>query len=126
MGHGPPLLPVAPSRGSWHAVLSAWLPACLVPVGLARCVGGGGDNIKEGDPHGPRAPVVAWGATKMCVCVCACVPWFGQVHKTKWVCMQSAHAHFWGGVEQRNLKLSPFKYGPRFTALAHALYLRLT
>ena len=35
MGHGPPLLPVAPSRGGWHAVLTAWLPACLVPVGLA-------------------------------------------------------------------------------------------
>ena len=29
------------------------------------CVwGGGGDNIKEGDPHGSRAPVVAWGAIK--------------------------------------------------------------
>ena len=26
--------------------------------------GGGGDNIKEGDPHGSRAPVVAWGAIK--------------------------------------------------------------
>ena len=28
------------------------------------CVGGGGYNIKEGDPHGYRAPVVAWGAIK--------------------------------------------------------------
>ena len=28
------------------------------------CVWGGGDNIKEGDQHGSRAPVVAWGAIK--------------------------------------------------------------
>ena len=31
------------------------------------CVGGGGggkNNVKEGDPHGSRAPVVAWGAIK--------------------------------------------------------------
>ena len=35
MGHGPLLLPVAPSRGGWHSALTAWLPACLVPVGFA-------------------------------------------------------------------------------------------
>ena len=39
MGHGSPLLPVAPSRGGWHAVLTAWLPACLVPVTVCVFIG---------------------------------------------------------------------------------------
>ena len=56
--------------------------------------GGGGDNIKEGDPHGSRAPVVTCGpsinyrsafspeglsvpvwclpGSQLCVCVCVC------------------------------------------------------
>ena len=35
MGHRPPLLPVAPLRGGWCTILSAWLPAYLVPARLA-------------------------------------------------------------------------------------------
>ena len=29
------------------------------------CVCRGKNNIKEGDPHGSRAPVVTWGPTKI-------------------------------------------------------------
>ena len=59
MGHGPRLLPVAPPRRGWRSVLTAWLPACLVPVGLA--FGG-----------------LAWVRTS--VCVCGCVFKEGRLH----------------------------------------------
>ena len=50
MGHRPPWLPTAPSRGGQLAVLTVWLPAFLVPgrftnEGLAwvrTSLGGGG------------------------------------------------------------------------------------
>ena len=58
---------------------------CGVCVCVCVCVcvwgggggGGGKNNIKEGDPYGSRAPVVAWGATKISAAYSACATLHG-------------------------------------------------
>ena len=57
----------------------------------------GKNNIKEGDPHGSRAPVVAWGATKISAAYSACATLSGARRGHSWGPRLGQNL-WWGGV----------------------------
>ena len=54
------------------------------------------NNIKEGDPHGSRAPVVAWGATKISAAYSACATLSGARRDRSWG-PRLGQNRWWGG-----------------------------
>ena len=61
------------------------------------CVGGGENNINEGDPYGSRAPVVVWVATKISAAYSVCATLFGARRGRSWGSRLGQNL-WWGGV----------------------------
>ena len=62
------------------------------------CLGAWGKyNIKEGDPQGSRAPVVAWGATKISAGYSVCATLSGARRGRSWGPRLGQNL-YWGGV----------------------------
>ena len=94
---------VSPLRGECVAVVQVLrdtpkdVPSSIVCVCVCVCVCGEKNNIKEGDPYGSGAPVVAWGATKISAAYSACATLSGACQGRSWGPRLGQNL-WWGGV----------------------------